>query len=339
MVAPVVGLPTATIYSQGRGSGSAHIDPSKFSFEELSHIRGSMWTARWDNRRYGPSSGILAMDFYEYYPADERRQMRKAYKDRGYTHYVTGPMVDLGGYHGLYPTTDIRGNQPLWDLYLDSVQECWDDGLIPIHFVHPDGWNIEDMRQILDFYRQPRAQKLLRVVVWTGWEPVRYEWENATWNTFLQQAMEVMPLALKCVHTVADYDALTGGNDYRTLGSNGNAVCWQRSAPMLHTWLTQFAGYYTPIQQHDHPGFAAQYAAFQTNLKGAMVDLRKRFHTGYAEWPTTSLWGGPLKVVAGEYAAYPNFWDNFPEAESIVLGNLALDGGADGYLDGGSHVV
>ncbi len=322
------------------GGGSRHVDPSKFSFAELAHVRGGMWTPRL-NIGYGPRpfqpSNILAMDFYEYYDGPTRARMIAAYKDRGYTHAVTGPMVDLGGYHGQYPSTDIRiGGQVLWDWYLDAMQEWWDAGLVPIHFVHPDGWSLEDMGVLLKWYQQPRAQKLLRVTVWTGWEPTRYAWPNAYWNAFLDQALSVMPHALKLVHTVSDCDALTGGDDDKTL-PNGNATAWQRSAPRLHGWLTQYAGYFDPIDERADPRWPAQYQQFKVNMPAALSDLHHRFRGAFG-WPSDSLWGigQALKVYLGEDASWPDYWLDWPESESLDLGDLAIrNGQVDGFLDGG----
>lgn len=338
------------LLQQMGSSASRHVDPSKFSFEELAPVRGAMWTARL-NLPWGPrpnqDSNILPMDFYEYFGTKDRKRMIGAYRgDRGLTHAVTGPMVDLGGYHGLWPSTNIlEGGQPLWDWYLDAMQEWWDAGITPVHFAHPDGWSLDDMQLLLKYYRQPRAQRLLRVIVWTGWEPTRYDWTNAYWNSFLEQAWEIMPHALKVVHTVGDVDALTGGDDYRTNPPQpgGNATCWQYSAPLLHVWFNQWLGYFSPIMDRDDPRWQAQYEAFKINMPNEYRtshtgSLASRFRAGYNGWPTHSAWSGgrPLRLVDSEQASYPDTWMDWPESEAIELGNLAMAAGADGYLDGGS---
>jgi hypothetical protein len=41
-----------------------------------------------------------------------------------------------------------------------------------------------------------------------------------------------------------------------------------------------------------------------------------------------------LRVYAGEFAAYNDYWTNAPEAESQRLGRLAIQVGAAGSLDG-----
>lgn len=304
-------------------------DPSNIPLEDLVKIKGAMWTARLAIP-YGPrpnqSDNILAMDYYEWYGADDRRRMLEAYKSRGYTHAVTGPIIDSDGYHGQYPTYPGPLTQDHWDFYLDAMQEWWDNGIIPVHFAHPNNWSLDDMNQLIPFYKQDRAQRLLRVIVWTGWEPTRYDWSNAYWNEFINQGRAVMPNALHLVHTVADCDALAGGDDPPNM-TNGER--WQRSAPLLHGWLVQYGGYAADGQSFEE---------FKPNLINAIQDLGQRFREGKAGWPTGSLWGPdkPLKVYAGEYASYRDYWENAPEEEARLLGDAALGAGADGTLDG-SH--
>ncbi len=41
-----------------------------------------------------------------------------------------------------------------------------------------------------------------------------------------------------------------------------------------------------------------------------------------------------IATVAGEYAAFGDYWKNFPESESRRLGQLAIAAGAIGAFDG-----
>jgi len=152
------------------------------------------------------------------------------------------------------------------------------------------------------------------------------------WNEFLKQGNEVMPNALQLVHTVTDVDALTGQDDWQTI-PGGNAECWQRSVPYLHGWLIQLAGY-------QNGGNPVPSEEVKKNFAEYFQDMYRRFHEGYAGWPTHSKWGNqPMKFYAGEYASYPDFWDNWDEQYARELGDLAVANKADGYCDGGFNDV
>lgn len=324
-----------------------HFDPSGISLEELAKIKGSMWCRRM-NLPFGPrpnqDDNILAMDYFEEYPEDLHDSIVEEYKKYGNTHYVTGPLVDSDGYHGQYPTHPYVPTQEEFDRYLDIVQYLWDKGLTPVHFCHPDNWDEPEMMAPLDaLYSQPRAQKLLRIVVYTGWEPTKYGWPNSKWVEYAKRAASVFPNALRLVHTVTDTDAPTGMNDYLIPGWS-NGIAWQNIAPYIHGWLVQNAGYFSPLDRND-PGWQAQYDAFKVNFPAQFStstrgSLAQRFRDSslYQDWPKFSAFGPniPLKVYAGEFAAFPNYWGNWPEDEARFLAKLALDAGADGFLDGGA---
>lgn len=317
-----------------------HVDPSVIPIEDLARIRGSMWTAKM-NLPYGPRPGqdsnILAMVFYDTYGFEDRVRIREAYKQRGYTHSVSGPVTGNDCYHNMWPCRQGIPTQEQWDEYLDSLQELWDAGIAPIYFAHPDGWtlpaNSADMDQLDALYRQERAQKLLRIVVYAGWEPsgTKYGWNNAQYVAWVKRGAEVFPNSLRLLHLAADLDAPTGQDDDRVLpAGQGNIISWRNVAPFIHGYLAQFGGYVfgdteVPSQK------------FKDDFAYAVRDYRRRFYEGYAGWPTTSAWGNrPMKFYAAEYAAYGVFWRNWDEKYSIELGNLAIANGADGYLDGGS---
>lgn len=313
-----------------------HVDPSQFTLEQLSHIKGSMWTARL-NLPYGPRPGqddnILAMDFYQLYGKADRARMIEAYRARGYTHAVTGPLAGGDCYHGQYPCNTDLVNQEQFDAYLDAMQEWWDAGIIPVHFVHPDGWTLDQMQQLEKLYSQPRAQRLLRVVVPTGWEPWKYEIPNSEWVKFEQWGQRVFPNSLRLIHLVADTDAPTGADDDKTL-PGGNAQAWANVVPYIHGWLVQSCGYACQSNPVPSAEFIKNFSdLFNINTRGSLTD---RFQHGYAGWPTSSAWGQnkPLIVYAGEFAAYGDYWNNFPEAQSLTLGDLAISVGAGGSLDG-----
>jgi hypothetical protein len=318
---------------------SSSTQARSWTLEQLLNIRGSMWTARLDipfGPRPNQDSNILAMDYYEFYDNPTRKRMLDKYVgELKLTHAVTGPLVDPGGYHGLYPTSPRVPSVSEFNRYLDYMEEWHERNLIPVHFVHPDGWSLEDMEQLVPLYKTERARKLLPVKVWTGWEPWKYEISNSQWNQFFIQGREVDPDGVQLLHTVADTDAPVGNGDSRP-----NGEYWCESAKYLDGWLIQNAGYFDPISDRNDPRWQRQFAAFLRNFP-AQFDINstgsimQRFHNGYAGWPTYSYRGQkPLKVYAGEYGAFPNFWYNYPEQEAKDLGTLALRAGADGVLDG-----
>jgi hypothetical protein len=227
----------------------------RFSLRELAAIRGAMWSARWSGpalppysmgpRPYQPTN-ILAMDYYEWYPPELRAQMRAIYKLRNYRHAVTGPLVDGGYRPGMYPPQLTVPTQAQFNHYLDCMQEWWDDGIAPIHFMHPDGWTFEQTRdQLTALYSQPRAKRLLRILVPTGWEPTRYDWSSYTWAMFGRWARDINPEALILLHTVSDADCPVGkdnhGDDTPDIPNWGRV--WARIVPNIHGWLIQNGPY------------------------------------------------------------------------------------------------
>jgi len=322
---------------------SVHVDPSKISLGQLAAIRGAMWTARL-NLPYGPrpnqDDNILAMAFYEVYGATDRRRMLARYHDvDGYTHAVTGPITGNDCYHGQYPCRQSLPTQAEWEAYLDTLQEWWDAGVAPIFFAHPDGWSFEATRDALTpLLEQPRAQKLIRIVVPSGWEPTRYDWSSCTWAAFARWGRETLPNALILIHTVSDVDAPVGTDARCDDNGRSNGEGWARVTPFLHGWLAQSGAFADPSGHGDpnHPertNFENWTELFDPNARGSYQD---RFQHGYAGWPTFSAWGNaPLRVYAGEYASYWSYWNNRPESEAQDWGDAAMRSGADGYLDGG----
>lgn len=316
-----------------------HVDPASWSMERLLNIRGSMWTARC-NVPFGPrpnqDDNILAMDYFEWMPPDaQQRMLDKSVNVYKHTHAVTGPLVDRDGYHGKYPTQTTVPTQAQFDAYLDCMQQWWDQDIANIHFAHVDGMTDPSEMDALDaLYRQPRAQRLLRIVVYTGWEPWKYELTNAQWVAWLKRGADVFPNAVRLIHLTADTDAPTGGDDDKTFpAGQGNILAWRNAVPYLHGWLVQNAGYIDGKSSTPDPAFVQSFTD-QFDVTKDRASIKARFVKGVGGWPTTSANGGPLKVYAGEFASYQNFWGNWPEEQARNLGDMALLVGADGVLDG-----
>lgn len=321
-----------------------HVDPSLIPLETLAKIKGAMWTQR-INIPYGPrpnqDTNINAFVFYDLYDAETRTRMRETYKAAGYTHTVAGPVTGNDCYHNLYPCRRGIPTQEQWDAYLDSIQELWDNGLTPCYFAKPDGWEVPeraaDMDRLDALYRQERAQKLLRCVIYPGWEPsgTKYGWNNEMYVRWVKRGADVFPHALRGVHFVSDLDAPTGLNDDEVFPpGQGNGISWRNVAPYIHFWADQHGGYVeegTPVPS----GF------FLDELAKHIKRVKAGFHNGFAGWPTFSAWGPgkPIKHISAEYAAYLDFWRDYPEVYAKQIGDAAMDAGADGYLDGGTREV
>jgi hypothetical protein len=329
---------------QHRPIAHPHVDPSAMPLEQLAAIRGAMWSARLNlpfGPRPGQDSNILPMAFYGVYsPRDRARMLTHYHDERHYTHAVTGPITGNDCYHGKYPCRRGIPTQEQWNAYLDELQTWWDRGVMPVYFAKPDGWETAEHAAGMDkldaLYAQPRAQQLIRIVVYPGWEPsgTKYGWNNATYVAWVQRGARVFPNALRLLHTVSDLDAPTGGDDDRTFPKGqGNVISWRNVAPYIHGWLVQVGGYVNGKTPTPSRAFLAEFSKL-------WPDLHRRFYAGASGWPTTSAWGDrPLMIYYAEGASYGDFWHDWPESIAIDLGNRAMAAGADGYLDSGSVPV
>jgi hypothetical protein len=338
-----------------------HVDPSSIPLAQLAAIRGAMWTARLDVP-YGPrpnqSDNILAMDFYQLYDKPTRARMLRYYHDvKGYTHAVTGPLSGTDCYHEQYPCHDASNpgwfpqdgppSQEQWDFYLDAMQEWWDAGVAPIFFIHPDGWTFEHTRDAFTpLLAQPRAQRLIRIAVGSGWEPAGYEWSSCTWTLYAQWVRATLPNALSLIHTGAKpdgspYDAPVGTDARCNDNGTPNGRGWARITPYLHGWLIQNGPFRESPAQN--PSLAREFGAqFKGDGDGAVFHSPAwHFLNGVAEWPRGSAWGPgiPVRLYNAEVTSYMAYWRNLAEEVSQAWGDLAMASGADGYLDGGTVAV
>lgn len=319
---------------------SAHYDPSNVPLRDLARIRGAMWTETW-NCDLGPrpwqDNNICATDFLWNYSDAQRLAIVQNLRNLGYTHAVIGPLVDSDGYHGAWTPNNWTQK---WDQFLDMAQYLWDHGLAPVVFIHPDNWTLEQVQaQLTPLLQQPRAQKLLRIIVPFGWEPCKYECSSYTWAAYGQWGRQTLPNALVLLHTVCDVDAPVGTDSRGDDNGKDNAIGWQRVAPYFHGWLTQTCTWQNPDGYDDPPysNFQNWTRLFNPSVRGSYQD---RFRTGYAGWPTFSAWGNaPLDVYAGEDYSYPVFWQNGKKETARQWGDAAMAQGASGYLDGGTVSV
>jgi hypothetical protein len=340
-------------------SGSGGLDPATVSLRQVAALRGAMWTVRgpW---QYGPRPGqpsnMTALEYiYSYGDPynnralggafnlnDEQRAMMAAYLEDGYTHCCFGP-VTAQSYHGEYP--DFFFDDPVtFDAWLDWLEMFWQHGIIPVCFLHPDNWDLDQTRALYDplIANNPRAQRLMRCIVASGWEPAYYNWSAATWASYQQWGHDLLPDALILLHTVPDVDAPGGTDENGDDNGRGNDKVWHDVAPYIHGWLHQASSFEDP-NTHGDPNVPAN-----TNYDNwaALFDASdeksfyNRFHNGYAGWPTVSLWGDePLCLYSGEFCSYWNYHDNRPYDEGTAWGDRSVAVGADGYLDSGIGLV
>lgn len=328
------------------------LNPETLSLSQLAKIRGAMWTVRgpW---RYGPRPGspdnITALEFiYSYgdpldahHLNDEQKAMISTYKKYGYTHLAWGPPC-AQSYHGQYPDTDFSTSPEMFEKFLDWTEMWYTQGLIPVTFLHADGETYDQTVARYDHLirHNARAQRLLRIVVPTGWEPTQYGWSSTTWAKFCSWAHDLLPNALILIHTVADVDAPVGTDENGDDNGHPNAEGWARVTPHIHGWLTQSAAFADPTGHGDpnnpqFTNFDNWARQFDKTVRGSYYD---RFHHGYAGWPTNSLWGPttPIKIYAGEFTSYWQYWyQPSPRYydEGVKWGDRALSVGADGVLD------
>lgn len=329
----------AVLGGGGRGGG---VDPSSIPFAELARVRGAMWSTRLDVP-YGPRpnqpDNILAMDYYEWYDAPTRARMLDTYLGRGYTHAVTGSIVDAG-YHGQYPAAPNDPTQAVWDHWLDALDEWWARKLKPIVFLKPDGWKFDRLQAVFEsFLLQPRSQRLIRIVVGQGWEP-DYDVSSFTHAMTNQWLARVLPNAIRLLHLPADRDAPVGTDEHGDDNGQDNALGWNRVSPLLHGFLIQ-NGPYTVAPSADAT-LAMNFGA-QFKPDGAGADTHSiawHFRPG-GPWNRTSAWGDgiPIRLYNGECTAYNSYWQNLPETTARAWGDLAIASGASGYLDGGTVEV
>lgn len=331
---------------------SEHVDPSTYSIRTIAAVRGAMWptTAACSNGvrlPYGPRPGqpdnVIATDFLTVYTPEDQEKVAACFHENGWTHAVVGPFVDSDGYHGTYPAHDWRGAN--FEKFLDVHQWLWDHEITPVTFGHPDGWTFEQTRDAFTtLLSSPRAQRLIRFFVPSGWEPTQYGWSSCTWAQFVAWGRQTLPHAVIAIHTVTDVDAPVGTDALCNDNGKPNADGWARViAAGLHVWLMQSAAFEDPTGHGDpnHPD-RTNFQNWQLLFNcGDDKSYCNRFHAGYAGWPTFSAWGQtePIRIIAGEFAAYWVFWKDRPVSEAISWGDAAMANGADGYLDSGHAAV
>lgn len=331
---------------------AAHYDPSTVPLEQLARFRGQLFTAQAPmstGPRPGDPSNIIATPFSPEWSEADWQTAVQALRARGYTHIVIGPMVSDGDcYHHMYPNCNTQLTEAARDHFLDVVQRWWDEGFAPIYRHKPDGWETghdAELQRLDELMSVPRAQQLLRIVTYPGWEPnggsgpdavsQKYGWTNATYVRMLSRGARVFPNALRTLHTTCDTEVPVGGDteDPALVTPEGFAQAWKNITPYFHVWEQQICGYLDARSPQPTP-------AFLNDLQWVLQNQPPRTRPG-GQWYGQTAWGPGrgLTWVLAEWGSYAVTWWNWPEAYSRQIGDFAMQHGADGYLDGGSVPV
>jgi hypothetical protein len=277
-----------------------------------------------------------------FYPSEWQDRILSAYQVRKYTHGSVGPFVDAG-YHNKWPPTDFRN--PVQEAVIRSaIEKIERAGIIPAMFIQVDGWSIGQMNDLVPIFKQEWWQQHARLVV-NGFEQMgsKYGWSNKTYIAWLSWLRDVFPAAKRLLHTAAGIEVPVGDGDDTSQPGMSAGECWARVTPLIHGWLQQDNALFPQgCNGAEGPDFIADNGLTNEQNWLNLWDLRlpysltSRFRTGYAGYPTTSANGGPLKVYAGEFYSFPQFWcsNNRGEDYAIEHGAEAVKLGADGSFDG-----
>jgi hypothetical protein len=276
-----------------------------------------------------------------HYPPAWQDTILEAYRARHYTHGSVGPFVDVEGYHNRWPPTDVR--DPVQAAQIQAaIEKIERAGIIPAMFIQVDGWTIEQMNELVPIFVEPWWQAHARLVV-NGFEQQgsKYGWSNATYVTWLTWLRNVFPNAIRLLHTSADIESPVGDGDDTSQPGMSDGECWGRVTPLIHGWLEQSNALFPKgCNGAEGPDFVADNQLtneqnwFNLWDQAWPYSLVSRFRDGYAGWPTTSANGGPLKVYAGEFYSFAQFWCSGREDYARDHGARAVALGAAGSFDG-----
>ena len=332
----------------------ARVDPSTIPLEQLARFRGALFTARaplsQGPRPGAPTNVVSTERGWDWWTEADWQAAEAAWRARGLTHVPIGPLVGDDCYHGVYRPCNQSLDEGTRDRFLDFVQRLWDDGFVPVYRHKPDNWETPDHAADLDrldaLMSTARAQRLLRVVTYPGWEPNggsgpdavarKYGWTNATYVRMLARGARVFPNALRTLHTTCDTEVPIGGNteDPALTTAAGFAQAWKNILPYFHVWEHQVCGYLDGGSEMPMPEFLAQ-------LKWVLQNQPQRTRPGGVWYGGVTAWGPGrgLVWVLSEYGSYRHFWDDWNEAGAQQIGDFAMCYGADGYFDGGTVSV
>jgi hypothetical protein len=262
---------------------------------------------------------------------EQRKIARAEYKQRGYTHFLIGPIVERG-YPG-WAGHDFRTRPADW---VALLEELWQDDLIPVYAgAIPDGpYNVKTApgeganpvsvakldAGLLAIYKRADFQRAVCVTT-VSWEGTDKDWINT-----VPRAVAVTKWVKKAFPRAFIY--WHGGEDsgapcsYKEDGHGCEGKAWRAMAPFIHGqfWQTGSAS-------------ANDVDLFLDNLRYEVM----RFHTDhYRVGGLRGADGKVLDVIFGEGSAYYELNRNAPESWGIYWGTLAMTvPGVRGFGDGG----
>lgn len=334
---------------------ASHYDPSGVPLEQLARFRGALFTARGplsEGPRPGqPTNAISTERAWDWWTEADWQIVLHEYRDvRHLTHIAVGPLTGDDCYHGVYRPCTQDLSEANRDRFLDFIQRLWDSGLAPVYRHKPDNWerpeHAADLDRLDALMSTPRAQRLLRIVTYAGWEPNgdKYGWSNRTYVDTLARGARVFPNALRTLHTTCDVEVPVGATDKPdsrgiredpalVTVSPGFGNAWRNIEPYIHLWEQQICGYV-------EGGYEQPTADFLRELRWVLQNQPPRTRPG-GMWFGPTAWGPDrgLTWVLSEWGSFRDFWDDWPEAAAVQIGNFAIQNGSDGFFDGGSVAV
>lgn len=275
---------------------------------------------------------------------EQRGVARAEHKARGYTHFIVGPLYEKG-YPG-WAGHDFRQRIPEW---VALMEELWNDNLIPMLWVFPDGpYNAQvgehgsdrnppdydrARREFLPILQHPELQRV-HCNVTLGWEVTDNGWIKTIKKARqgLEFLRDAFPTAFRGWHGAVDNGAPC---NYDEDGYGCEAKAWLELTPLMHYyfWQTGAAGGWNlaagrvPENRQDRLDQFKENLAYEIN----------RFHGNhYRPGGLFGADGKPIDIIVGEYSAYFELNDGESEEWGRSWGTLALTfPGVRGFGDGG----
>ncbi len=337
----------------------AHVDPSRVPtdvlLEFLTWIRGALFTARGpcpDGPRPGQPDNTCTTATRT---PGALSTVLPIYQRNAYTHGPIGPWIDPG-YHGQEPAQDFRLDHG--KSAIANLQAMWDAGVVPVCFLSPDNFTLDQMVALEPIFSLPGFQNLCRIVIPKGWEP-SMDTSNEEWVRWYVWARRVFPRALYGLHMAANFDAPGNNVDLsprcdqipeherrafcraNPTADNpdhlGNAGTWRKLAPYLHFYFQQVGVFYTsPDADPETANEFDKLYRLPSHRGSGEVDTN-RFISGYGGWPMNSAFGPDQSIILvyAEGTSYAAYWSNLSEAATKAWGDRAIrvGGGKVGVLE------
>jgi MFS transporter, ACS family, glucarate transporter len=263
--------------------------------------------------RFGRTDALFSI-VYPVYPPDVRAAARKAYRARGYTHWVVDAYPT---YRGYYPSGDF-GDPAAFTAFM---RELVDDGFMPVLAMDAHVKRSDSPARVLSAFESrygriladPDARSLIKIA-FAGWEADDHMSEEAYFQVLKWLRARLEPDALLFVHFSPFRIAMCKGGDCAR-------AWWSRVArENLADGI---------LYQHQVTDSIERFTGRLRFLVAHLVD-------GRDGWPSKRADGRPFHVIAFEYDAYWRTRGLSDEATGIRWGTAAMGvPGVSGFCDGG----